>query len=100
LPEARSRRPVGKHCRNTSPRRSRAFNRGLGISEIDDKLARPDVIDVSKFSGTKIRLRSDRDHRPMSKPKNLKPTKIVAEDESLVETRKISHHRRPIAAVP
>ena len=88
IAEARQHGDLSENAEYHAAKEKQSFIEGR-ISEIDDKLARADVIDVSKFSGTKIRFGATVTIVDVDTEES-QTYKIVGEDEASVKLGKIS----------
>ncbi|MFT5774130.1 transcription elongation factor GreA [Hyphomonas sp.] len=88
IAEARQHGDLSENAEYHAAKEKQSFIEGR-ISEIDDKLARADVIDVSKFSGTKIRFGATVTIVDVETEES-QTYKIVGEDEASVKLGKIS----------
>ncbi len=88
IAEARAHGDLSENAEYHAAKEKQSFIEGR-ISEIDDKLARADVIDVSKFSGTKIRFGATVTIVDVE-TEEAQTYKIVGEDEASVKLGKIS----------
>ncbi|WP_340692715.1 transcription elongation factor GreA [Hyphomonas sp.] len=88
IAEARQHGDLSENAEYHAAKEKQSFIEGR-ISEIDDKLARADVIDVSKFSGTKIRFGATVTIVDVE-TEDAQTYKIVGEDEASVKLGKIS----------
>lgn len=88
IAEARQHGDLSENAEYHAAKEKQSFIEGR-ISEIDDKLARADVIDVSKFSGTKIRFGATVTIVDVE-TEEAQTYKIVGEDEASVKLGKIS----------
>ena len=88
IAEARAHGDLSENAEYHAAKEKQSFIEGR-ISEIDDKLARADVIDVSKFSGTKIRFGATVTIVDVD-TEDEQTYKIVGEDEASVKLGKIS----------
>ncbi len=88
ISEARSHGDLSENAEYHAAKEKQSFIEGR-ISELDDKLARADVIDVSKLSGKKIRFGATVTITDIDTEETY-TYKIVGEDEANVKEGKIS----------
>ena len=88
ISEARAHGDLSENAEYHAAKEKQSFIEGR-ISEIDDKLARADVIDVSKLGGTKIRFGATVSIVDVD-TEDEQTYKIVGEDEASVKLGKIS----------
>ena len=88
IAEARSHGDLSENAEYHAAKEKQSFIEGR-ISELDDKLARADVIDVSKLSGAKIRFGATVSLIDVDSEEEA-TYKIVGEDEANVKDGKIS----------
>lgn len=88
ISEARSHGDLSENAEYHAAKEKQSFIEGR-ISELDDKLARADIIDVSKLSGTKIRFGATVTIIDVDSEEEF-TYKIVGEDEADVKQGKIS----------
>lgn len=88
IAEARSHGDLSENAEYHAAKEKQSFIEGR-ISELDDKLARADVIDVSKLSGAKIRFGATVSLIDVDSEEEA-TYKIVGEDEANVRDGKIS----------
>lgn len=88
IAEARAHGDLSENAEYHAAKEKQSFIEGR-ISEIDDKLARADVIDVSKLSGGKIRFGATVTLIDVDTEEE-QTYKIVGEDEANVKNGKIS----------
>lgn len=88
IAEARAHGDLSENAEYHAAKEKQSFIEGR-ISEIDDKLARADVIDVSKLSGGKIRFGATVSLIDVDTEEE-QTYKIVGEDEANVKDGKIS----------
>ncbi|MFN3312211.1 MAG: transcription elongation factor GreA [Hyphomonas sp.] len=88
ISEARSHGDLSENAEYHAAKEKQSFIEGR-ISELDDKLARADIIDVSKLSGTKIRFGATVTIIDVDTEESV-TYKIVGEDEADVKAGKVS----------
>jgi transcription elongation factor GreA len=88
ISEARSHGDLSENAEYHAAKEKQSFIEGR-ISELDDKLARADIIDVSKLSGKKIRFGATVTVIDVDSEEKF-TYKIVGEDEANVKLGKIS----------
>lgn len=88
ISEARSHGDLSENAEYHAAKEKQSFIEGR-ISELDDKLARADVIDVSKLSGGKVRFGATVTIIDVDSEEKV-TYKIVGEDEADVKAGKIS----------
>ena len=88
ISEARSHGDLSENAEYHAAKEKQSFIEGR-ISELDDKLARADIIDVSKLSGTKVRFGATVTIIDVDTEESH-TYKIVGEDEADVKAGKIS----------
>ena len=88
ISEARSHGDLSENAEYHAAKEKQSFIEGR-ISELDDKLARADIIDVSKLGGTKIRFGATVTIADVDTEEE-QTYKIVGEDEADVKQGKIS----------
>ncbi|MFN7054597.1 transcription elongation factor GreA [Hyphomonas sp.] len=88
ISEARSHGDLSENAEYHAAKEKQSFIEGR-ISELDDKLARADIIDISKLSGTKIRFGATVTIIDVDTEETF-TYKIVGEDEADVKAGKIS----------
>ncbi|HPF22838.1 MAG: transcription elongation factor GreA [Hyphomonas sp.] len=88
IAEARSHGDLSENAEYHAAKEKQSFIEGR-ISELDDKLARADVIDVSRLSGAKIRFGATVSLIDVDSEEEV-TYKIVGEDEANVKDGKIS----------
>ncbi|MFN4225266.1 MAG: transcription elongation factor GreA [Hyphomonas sp.] len=88
ISEARSHGDLSENAEYHAAKEKQSFIEGR-ISELDDKLARADIIDVSKLSGKKIRFGATVTIIDVDTEEKF-TYKIVGEDEADVKQGKIS----------
>ena len=88
ISEARAHGDLSENAEYHAAKEKQSFIEGR-ISELDDKLARADVIDVSRLSGAKIRFGATVSLIDVDSEEEV-TYKIVGEDEANVKDGKIS----------
>ncbi len=88
ISEARAHGDLSENAEYHAAKEKQSFIEGR-INELDDKIARADVIDVSKLSGNKVRFGATVTLIDMDSEKEI-VYKIVGEDEANVKQGKIS----------
>lgn len=88
ISEARSHGDLSENAEYHAAKEKQSFIEGR-ISELDDKLARADIIDVSKLNGKKIRFGATVTIIDVDSEEKF-TYKIVGEDEASVKDGKIS----------
>jgi transcription elongation factor GreA len=88
ISEARSHGDLSENAEYHAAKEKQSFIEGR-ISELDDKLARADVIDISKLAGKKVRFGATVTLIDMDSEAKL-VYKIVGEDEANVKQGKVS----------
>ena len=88
ISEARSHGDLSENAEYHAAKEKQSFIEGR-ISELDDKLARADIIDISKLGGKKIRFGATVTIMDVDSEEKF-TYKIVGEDEANVKEGKIS----------
>ena len=89
ISEARSHGDLSENAEYHAAKEKQSFIEGR-INELDDKLARADMIDISKLSGQEGAIRRHGDADRNGERRESSTYKIVGEDEANVKKGKIS----------